>query len=118
MSERKYCCKPDIINVIVADQLRQAIQPRRHVPIRAGQLLCLYLRKGRRIHRQLSDVVVKTVDRVIIHEFCLYVDGTMHEDPETLNAFAKADGFKDWSSFADYYGCLYGLPFSGDLIRW
>jgi hypothetical protein len=37
---------------------------------------------------------------------------------ETLDAFAKSDGFSNWQEMVDWFQATHGLPFEGHLIMW
>jgi hypothetical protein len=37
---------------------------------------------------------------------------------ETLDAFAKSDGFLNWQEMVSWFQTTHGLPFEGHLIMW
>ena len=41
----------------------------------------------------------------------------VRRNPATLDAFAKRDGFSDWSALVKWFRAAHGLPFTGIVIH-
>lgn len=112
---------------------RQTIRGFRKYPIKAGETLYLYTALRTKYAEKLRVVTCKSTE--IIHIFFNNSkqiilpehEQTMDTDAE-LNAFAKADGFKDFEDMRAFWIAEHGVkkgkrkvilrPFTGTLIKW
>jgi hypothetical protein len=71
------------------------------------------LRTGRIV--RLAKVQILPELPIVLHR--LQVEG-LEPVPADLDAFARADGFKDWPDMRAWFHREHGLPFTGILIQW
>jgi|SRR6185503_4312760 len=116
--------KPQFAPLVESGAKRQTVRP---IPMRmpkAGERISLREWTGkpyRSKQRVLRDCKISVVERI---NFCdtgrelLVGIGNKSLTPEDLNAFAKADGFRDAIEMFDWFEATHGLPFEGILIKW
>jgi hypothetical protein len=109
---------------------RQTIRGFRKYPIKPGDKLYLYTALRTKWAKKLREVWCKS--NVLIHIYfnsreIILPDAVLHTDAE-LNAFARADGFKDFDDMKAFWIAEHGVkkgkrkvilrPFKGTLIKW
>ena len=67
--------------------------------------------------KKLGSWPIYAVVNVMIMEEGVLLNGGALKDTE-LDAFAEADGFRNWPFMMTWFQKQHGLPFSGDLIKW
>ena len=119
--------QPRFWQPIVTGEKLHTIRPTRKRVICPGDQLSL---------RGWSGAAYRSPQRVLTDETCIdcrpiWIDNQgIHVDGfgrvEDLDAFARSDGFTSWEEMQAFWnsqppsrsGLEYGLPFSGDFIRW
>ncbi len=100
---------------------KQTIRKRRKRPIKVGDTLQLYTGMRTPACRKLGVTTCTGVEPLVLH--CQGVEYTALKlmitrfAQNSLNDFAKQDGFKSWPQLASWFH-LERKPFEGDLIRW
>lgn len=117
-----YSFQASFAPLVASGEKRQTIRAegkRRHA--RVGDLLQLYTGMRTKSCRKLMapDPVCTFSDAVYlcrgIGSPAVLIAGQEVLSPD---AFARADGFKDFDAMLDWFGKTHGLPFVGVLIRW
>lgn len=100
---------------------RLTIRPRRKRPTRPGHALQHYTGMRTRKCRKLLDAVCRRVDSIDIGYELGHVVVRVNSEPLLLaqiQALAQADGFGTVGAFMAFFDNHYGLPFSGEIIKW
>ncbi|OYX79618.1 MAG: hypothetical protein B7Y77_01655 [Bradyrhizobium sp. 35-63-5] len=98
-------------------QTIRAMGKRRHA--RAGEQLQLYTGMRTKACRKLRDAVCHDACSIQIERdaFWTFKPQELHTG-ETLERFARADGFASWPEMRDWFDRTHGLPLVGVMIRW
>lgn len=116
--------KPQFAAMVSDGRKCQTVRP---VPKRMPQagdsisLCCWEGKPYRSKQRLLTEATITRVSKITITEM-----GYEHWDegwrvmmsPESLDDFARRDGFQDWSALTDWFRETYALPFYGVCIHW
>lgn len=97
-------------------QTIRAVRTGKSRHVRVGEKIQLYTGMRTKACRKLIEP-----DPVCVAVWRIRIDAAVPWDivPDgSLDAFARADGFKDWSELRDWFDRTHGLPFEGVLIRW
>lgn len=95
----------------------QTIRTNRKFPIKKGNRLFLYTGLRTKQTKKLKETVCKSVQEITIDSNNVLLDGVKLSQKEIIE-LAKADGFNDQQSFANFFKQNYNLPFYGVLIKW
>ena len=68
-------------------------------------------------HVVLKEAECKSVVNVVIDWRGVIINGE-YISRDLTGLFAQDDGFNDFTEMCEWLASAYGLPFSGDLIRW
>lgn len=118
-----YSFKPRFVAPILAGAKRQTIRADRKRHARQGERLQLYTGMRTRSCKAIGTAHCLGADPITLR-FKLwpyvYLPWGGYDDPDTLRAFAMADGFPDWEAMTDFWRETHpDVPvFSGVLIRW
>jgi hypothetical protein len=90
---------------------------------KVGQTAYLYTGMRSSAARKLGEGMIVEVHNIsIFHHIGIVVETegqtVLLQKTETLNAFAKSDGFLNWQEMVDWFSATHGLPFVGHLIMW
>ncbi len=116
-----YNFKEQFAHPVERREKRQTIRPRRKRPTRPGDALQHYTGMRTRKCRKLLDAVCLRVDSIDIGHEVGHVVVRVNGEPllrEEMATLAKADGFETVSAFFAFFDNHYGLPFSGEIIKW
>lgn len=95
----------------------QTIRAKRKNRPAPGQIAhCFTGMRTKKCRRLGSWPIYAVIDVKILEEGVLLNGGAL-KDSE-LDAFAEADGFRNWPFMKTWFKKQHGLPFSGDLIKW
>lgn len=81
-----------------------------------GDALQLYTGMGTKACRKLRDATCHDACSILIDKERIVTFGP--QEFHDLDAFAKMDGFSDWSEMREWFSATHRLPFRGVLIRW
>ena len=97
----------------------EKLQTIRHkVRCKPGDALQLYTGMRTKACRKLRDAVCSAVVPVSITRGTLEVGGSVYMS-DTAAAFARADGFKDYTEMWQWFEDRYAAPrFTGHVIQW
>jgi hypothetical protein len=95
----------------------QTIRAKRKNRPRPGQMAHCFTGMRTKHCRRLGSWIIYAVIDVKIMEEGVLLNGAALNASE-LDAFAQADGFRNWSYLMTWFKKQHGLPFSGDLIKW
>ncbi len=113
--------KPRFASLVEARIKRQTVRPTPKRMPKAGDSQSNREWTGkpyRSKQRVLCEAIVISCEQVTVDYVSLILPtGPITERPQ-LDAFAKADGFQDWSDLVAWFAQEHGLPFSGILIKW
>jgi hypothetical protein len=103
-------------------QTIRALRKDGRVP-RVGQTAYLYTGMRSSAARKLGDGMIVEVHNIKISHMGIAVETeevqtAILRKVETLDAFAKSDGFSNWQEMRDWFSATHGLPFEGHLIMW
>ncbi len=100
----------------------QTIRAYRKRPFKVGDKLYLYTGMKTKSCRKLGEATCSEIRRFTIDGDLTSLRQTVEIEIDNLHAdafeVAKADGFKDEIEMASWFGAIYGLPFTGQLIKW
>ena len=96
---------------------RQTIRKARKRPIQPGDKLVLYTGMRTKACQKLLDAQCVSVDWIRIAEDRIEVNSVVVPRAR-MTEIAQADGFQSVKEFRTFFRDLYGLPFTGQLIRW
>ncbi len=116
-----YNFKEQFAGPVERGEKRQTIRPRRKRPTRPGDALQHYTGMRTRKCRKLLDAACLRVESIDIGHELGHVVVRINGEPLLLaqiQALAQADGFETVSAFLAFFDNHYGLPFSGEIIRW
>ena len=99
------------------EKLQTVRRPRNRQPIVTGTVLQLYTGQRTKSVRKLHDAVCIGTDAVEIDRDSLFVAGR-YLDSDDREAFARADGFKDYARMVAWFSNKSSLPFEGRVIQW
>lgn len=95
----------------------QTIRAKRKNRPRPGQIAyCFTGMRTKHCRRLGSWPIWDVIDVKIMFEGVLLNGGALRASE--LDAFARADGFRNWPYMMTWFHKMHGLPFSGDLIKW
>ena len=97
---------------------KQTIRATRKYPIKKGDTLYLYTGLRTKSAEMLKEVICKDALDIKIDWYKVVLPTTTINYLEKLEAFAKADGFEDWTALLSWFEDTHGLPFKGQLILW
>lgn len=109
--------KPQFAALVEAGTKCQTVRPWPKRTPKVGDQISLRTWTGlsyRSKQRVLREATIEAVDLVAISETGVKIEGK----PEAEDAFARADGFKDFAEMRDWFSAQHGLPFVGILIQW
>lgn len=126
--------KARFCDAIVTGTKKQTIRNLRKRPFQVSDPLYLYYAQRSPLRKFLKEVVCTEVCRIEIrsqsitlwnytHPFCGLVKKIKLVN-QSLDEFAKADGFEDWADMKAFWIAEHGkrfgspFPFTGQLIRW
>ncbi len=97
---------------------RQTIRGVWKRPIKSGDTLYLYTGMRTKRCRKLRMASCLDVRPITLYagHYVLTVGG--YGGFDTLNRFARDDGFDSWEEMREWFKAKYGLPFEGVLITW
>ena len=95
----------------------QTIRAKRKNRPRVGQTAHCFTRLRTRQCRRLGAWTIEDVTDVRLDYAGVMLDGSPLRAND-LDAFAWADGFKDWEDMRTWFRATHGLPFHGDLVMW
>ncbi len=106
------------VTQVVFGGKRQTIRPERKRPIKPGDTLHLYTGMRAKRCRKLRMASCLDVRPITLYagHYVLTVGG--YGGFDTLNRFARKDGFDSWEEMRDWFDKRYGLPLEGVLITW
>lgn len=127
--------KKQFVGKIMNGRKRQTIRTPRKYPIDPGDTLYLYTAQRTKYCKKLREVKCKSVQPITIHfnsmKITLPDKVIKHQygiGTANLDAFAKADGFKNWFDMQEFWLSEHGIkkgnrkvlikPFTGILITW
>lgn len=119
--------KPQFEAPTVAGTKRHTIRPPRKRQIPEGATLSLRVWTGlpyRSPQREFLRVPFNRSEEIQIHATGVSIlrsnqtESDSFGDLESLDAFARADGFADWLEMVCWFHHTHGLPFMGCLIHW
>lgn len=109
-------------DLVESGKKKQTIRKYRKRTPKAGQTAYLYTGMRTTECRKLGEGVITEVGIVRINDFGLFIDMPNNfmsiRRTETLNEFARADGFTDWFDMVDWFKNQHGIPFEGILVKW
>ena len=107
---------PQFADRVERREKRQTI--RRTPKCKPGDKIQLYTGQRTKACRKLGDAICKDVRPVTITRGTLEVDGAVLMS-DTAAAFARADGFRDYTEMWEWFSSRYKTPmFTGYVIRW
>lgn len=83
-----------------------------------GKTVHLFTGMRTKYCRRLGLGVLTGLVDIEVHEDALVLDGQRITEPSWKDAFAVSDGFTCYAELVDFLQDFYGLPFTGDLIKW
>lgn len=140
-----YNFRAQFADAVASGAKRQTIRRRRKRPTRPGDALQLYTDLRTHKTRKLRDAVCVAIDRFDIDEEMVHtfernygIDGSAGRGvavfatsgrlvvsingvpllAREIRAVAIADGFTGANEFLNFFIDHYGLPFSGEIIKW
>lgn len=109
---------------------KQTIRAFRKYPIKPGETLYLYTALRTKWAEKLRVVTCKSVELIHIYfnQGIIILPEQTIDTKQELNAFAKADGFKDWDDMKAFWFAEHGVKkgkrktilrkFEGTLTKW
>lgn len=93
---------------------------------RVGQIAYCFIGMRTRFCERLGDFPINEVSGIEINPdaFCQLIitnnvgQNKYFHNPKTMDEFARADGFKNWNEFIEFFRYEHGFPFKGVLIKW
>ena len=109
--------KKQFADLVESGEKRQTIRLVWKYPIKSGDTL--YLKIGMRTKqcRKLGEAICKSVQPIKINP-CSVILNEKNISGNAISELAKADGFKRYRDFFEFFEKQYGLPFKGVLIKW
>ena len=109
--------KAEFAEAVECGQKRQTIRlVRLSGNPRKGCALQFYTGMRTKACRKLLEATCKSVEVIVIHPSGdVFIDG---RKLAAVGCFARRDGFKGKDDFLAFFQKQYGLPFTGQLIRW
>lgn len=105
---------PKIINGSKVNTIRLE----RKYPIKKGATLQLWWKQRSPDRFKIGDAICKEVTPITIHENAVLMLNSILIVPESLDQFARLDGFDDWEGMRTFFDSHYTLPFKGVFIEW
>jgi len=105
---------------VMAGTKLQTVRPTPKRMPRPGDLISLRSWTGRPYHspqRVLREGVISDVTPITIDASGIRI-GAGYLDDDRQTAFARFDGFGDWTEMRDWFDAEHGLPFEGVVIFW
>ena len=113
---------------VEAGTKQQTIRGFRKYPIQVGDKLYLYtglrskdarkLREGECLRNRVIKISRRSITIQERLSRLSYMIKIRFSDLDTLNRFAREDGFKDWVEMKAWWLKIHGLPWTGNLIEW
>ncbi len=97
---------------------RQTIRRVWKRPIKPGDTLYLYRGMRTKRCRRLRVETCLDVQPIMLHVGHHVLMTGEYGGVDTLDRFARKDGFDSWPEMRDWFKKKYGLPFEGVLITW
>ena len=112
-----YNFQPVFAAAVEAGWKVQTIRAKRKNRPRVGQIAHCFTGMRTRQCRRIGTWKIEDVVDVRIDYAGVILDGSPLRAID-LDAFAWADGFKDWEDMRTWFRATHGLPFHGDLVMW
>ena len=109
--------QPQFAPLVEAGTKRQTVRPTPMRMPKPGDKISLRMWTGkpyRSKQRVLREAIITEVAMVDITATGIVVNGYA----EPCDAFAVADGFRDFFELRDWFKATHGLPFEGVVIKW
>lgn len=106
------------LDKIIAGTKPNTIRQERKHPIKKGDALQLYWNQRSSSGFKIGDAICKEVTPIIIYPIAIRMLDLIFIIPESLNQFAKLDGFENWEEMKLFFSRNYELPFEGVFIEW
>lgn len=117
--------KPQFAPLVESGAKCQTVRPTPKRMPKPGDSISLRIWAGkpyRSKQRVLTEATITRVSKIKITAkgFKHWEDEGVgvRRNPATLDAFAKRDGFSDWSALVKWFRAAHGLPFTGIVIHW
>ena len=119
--------KPEFAPLVRAGTKKQTIRPPRERAFAIGDYVSLRKWLGKPYRSKQEELCEGTVTNVRPIAISLRADEKGHRvwlagagylKGRELNALAKADGFKTYPEFIEFFKSVHGLPFRGVVINW
>lgn len=116
--------KGRFVELIQQGKKKQTIRNFRKYPIKAGETLYLYYGMRTKHCTKIGEEICKSIQKVTISTIGIHIFYDKIPRPKSLimiedvDAFAQADGFKDWEEMKRWWSMTHELPFTGQLIKW
>ncbi len=116
--------KPQFAPLVESGAKCQTVRPTPKRMPKPGDRISLRMWTGkpyRSKQRVLRESEISAVERITICDTgreLLVGIGNKSLNPEELNAFAAADGFRNGIELVNWFEATHGLPFDGVVIKW
>ncbi len=105
-------------SLVESGRKRQTIRPYRKDgrDPKPGETLYLYTGMRTKVCRKLGEATCSSIYHVTIRKNEIWLYGGLNF--RSLDDFARADGFRNFSEMEKWFERYHKLPFSGMLIQW